>query len=159
VNPVHISTPCTFHFKFILTPTGQPTTVMWSLLFRFPDYHTVLICHFPHACCTRRLSHSPSSDHPNNTKMTAFWDVVPCSLVEVDRFFRDPYCLHHRCYETTLHNIPEGCRHIHRRENLKSHILIIQFEPRIPVLERPRTVHVQNSVKIKNFLDIISRPN
>jgi hypothetical protein len=29
-------------------------------------------------------------------KMTAFWDVVPWSLVEVDRRFRSAYCLHHR---------------------------------------------------------------
>jgi hypothetical protein len=29
-------------------------------------------------------------------KMTAFWDVVPRSLVEVDRHFRGVYCLHHQ---------------------------------------------------------------
>jgi hypothetical protein len=28
-------------------------------------------------------------------KMTAFWDIAPCSLVEVDRRSRDAYCLHH----------------------------------------------------------------
>jgi hypothetical protein len=28
--------------------------------------------------------------------MTAFWDTVPCSLVEVDRRFRGAYCLHHQ---------------------------------------------------------------
>jgi hypothetical protein len=28
-------------------------------------------------------------------KMTAFWDVAPCSVVEVGRRFRDAYCLHH----------------------------------------------------------------
>jgi hypothetical protein len=27
-------------------------------------------------------------------KMTVFWDVAPCSLVEVDRRFRGAYCLH-----------------------------------------------------------------
>jgi hypothetical protein len=31
-----------------------------------------------------------------NMKMTAFWDIVPCSLVEVDRRFRGAYCLHHQ---------------------------------------------------------------
>jgi hypothetical protein len=25
----------------------------------------------------------------------AFWDIASCSLVEVDRRFRDAYCLHH----------------------------------------------------------------
>jgi hypothetical protein len=28
-------------------------------------------------------------------KMTVFWDISPYSLVEVDRRFRDVYCLHH----------------------------------------------------------------
>jgi hypothetical protein len=28
-------------------------------------------------------------------KMTVFWDVTPCSLVEIDRIFRGAYCLHH----------------------------------------------------------------
>jgi hypothetical protein len=27
-------------------------------------------------------------------KSTSFWDVTPCSLVEVYRRFREPYCLH-----------------------------------------------------------------
>jgi hypothetical protein len=29
-------------------------------------------------------------------KITVFWDVVPCSLVEIDRRFRGTYCLHHQ---------------------------------------------------------------
>jgi hypothetical protein len=29
-------------------------------------------------------------------KMTAFWEIAPCSLVEVDRRFRGAYCLHHQ---------------------------------------------------------------
>jgi len=29
-------------------------------------------------------------------KMTAFWDIAPRSLVEVDRRFRDAQCLHHQ---------------------------------------------------------------
>jgi hypothetical protein len=71
--------------------------------------------------------------------MTAFWDIAPCSIVEVDRRFRASYFLHHRfidlmmeavctsetsvnLYEATRHSIPEGCHiHIRRRENLKSH--------------------------------------
>jgi hypothetical protein len=28
------------------------------------------------------------------TKMTALWDIVLCSLVEVDQRFRGVYCLH-----------------------------------------------------------------
>jgi hypothetical protein len=29
-------------------------------------------------------------------KFRVFWDVAPCSHVEVDRRFRGAYCLHHR---------------------------------------------------------------
>jgi hypothetical protein len=28
--------------------------------------------------------------------MAVFWDVAPCSLVEIGRRFRDNYCLNHR---------------------------------------------------------------
>jgi len=28
-------------------------------------------------------------------KVTACWDIALCSLVDVDRFFRGAYCLHH----------------------------------------------------------------
>jgi hypothetical protein len=28
--------------------------------------------------------------------LTAFWDIPPCSLVEIDRRFRGAYCLHHQ---------------------------------------------------------------
>jgi hypothetical protein len=28
-------------------------------------------------------------------KMAVFWDVAPCSLVEIDQRFRRLYCLHH----------------------------------------------------------------
>jgi hypothetical protein len=29
-------------------------------------------------------------------KMTIFWDVAPCSLVQIDRRFKGTYCLHHQ---------------------------------------------------------------
>jgi hypothetical protein len=29
-------------------------------------------------------------------KMTAYWDIAPCSLVEVDRRFRGAYSLYHQ---------------------------------------------------------------
>jgi hypothetical protein len=29
-------------------------------------------------------------------KMTVFWNVAPCSLVEIDRRFRGAYYLHHQ---------------------------------------------------------------
>jgi hypothetical protein len=33
--------------------------------------------------------------------MAVFWDVVPCSMVEIGRRFRGAYCFHHQS------NIPE----------------------------------------------------
>jgi hypothetical protein len=38
-----------------------------------------------------------------NVKMTAFWDIEPRSLVEVDRRFRGAYCLHHQGDETSIY--------------------------------------------------------
>jgi hypothetical protein len=35
--------------------------------------------------------------NPRKIKMTVFWDLAPCSLVETNRRFRDAYCLHHQC--------------------------------------------------------------
>jgi hypothetical protein len=60
--------------------------------------------------------------------MAVFWDVAPCSLVDIDRCFRGAYCLHYQgvsslttlmmeavsssetllnIYQTTWCNIPE----------------------------------------------------
>jgi hypothetical protein len=37
-------------------------------------------------------------------KVTVFWDIAPCSFVELDRSFRDAYCFHHQG------NTDYGCR-------------------------------------------------
>jgi hypothetical protein len=29
-------------------------------------------------------------------KITAFYDIAPCSLIEIDRRFTDAHCLHHQ---------------------------------------------------------------
>lgn len=61
-------------------------------------------------------------------KPTVFWDIVRCSLIEVDQGFRGVYNLHHEDYEyslllnkTTQQYISEGY-HIYTccREKLKS---------------------------------------
>jgi hypothetical protein len=59
-------------------------------------------------------------------KLTAFWDIAPCSLIEVDQRFREIALMIDAVrtsetsvnfYETTWRNIPDGC-HL---ENLKSY--------------------------------------
>jgi hypothetical protein len=35
-------------------------------------------------------------------KFRIFWDVAPCSHVEVDRRFRSVYCLHHQSDESSV---------------------------------------------------------
>jgi hypothetical protein len=71
--------------------------------------------------------------------MAVFWDLAPCSVVEIDRRFRGTYYLHHQAmtlimeaestsetsinfYETTRRKFQED-NHLHTRsrENLKSH--------------------------------------
>jgi hypothetical protein len=42
-----------------------------------------------------------SKNEKFNKSMAIFWDVAPCNLVEVDRFFRGTYCLHHQGPATT----------------------------------------------------------
>jgi hypothetical protein len=66
-------------------------------------------------------------------KMTVFWDIAPCSLVEIYQRFGGAYFLHHQSdhavstsetsmniYQTTRRNIREDSYlRIRRRENLK----------------------------------------
>jgi hypothetical protein len=35
-------------------------------------------------------------------KMAVFWDIAPCSLVEVYRRFRGAFCLHHQGDESLI---------------------------------------------------------
>jgi hypothetical protein len=64
----------------------------------------------------------------DSVRMTAFWDIAPCSRVEVDRSFRGGYCLHHQSDETAMYfneatrrYIQESCLHTRHRENRKFH--------------------------------------
>jgi hypothetical protein len=66
--------------------------------------------------------------------MVAFWDIAPCSRVEIGERFRGAYCLFalmieavstsetsDSFYKTTWRNIPEDQHlHIRLRENLTS---------------------------------------
>jgi hypothetical protein len=40
-------------------------------------------------------------------KITDFWYIAPCSLVEVDRRFRDAYCSHHQDNSCLCYYEPE----------------------------------------------------
>jgi hypothetical protein len=59
---------------------------------------------FPACCENRRFVTVPIRlvlvNTTTNLKITAFWNIAPCSLVEVYRRFRRTYCLHHRDYES-----------------------------------------------------------
>jgi hypothetical protein len=37
-----------------------------------------------------------------NMKIAVFWDVAPCSLVDIDRPFREAYCLYPRRQPTSI---------------------------------------------------------
>jgi hypothetical protein len=65
-------------------------------------------------------------------KMTTFWSIDPCGLVEVDRRFRGNYCLYHQgdyTCKTSAHVNETTGRHVSQdrrlytrcRENLRSH--------------------------------------
>jgi hypothetical protein len=73
-------------------------------------------------------------------KKAVFWDVAPCSLVEVYRRFRGAYCLHYQgdeeaantsetsvnLYQIIRHNDPEDSHlHTRRHENLKSQDILV----------------------------------
>jgi hypothetical protein len=50
-------------------------------------------------------------------KITAFWDIVPCSLVDVDRCFRGGCYLHNHSDDNGLvqQDYTEGCNfHVHK---------------------------------------------
>jgi hypothetical protein len=48
---------------------------------------------------TGELAGSHGDEHEDDL----FWDVAPCSLVEIDQCFRGAYCLHHQGYYTVQH--------------------------------------------------------
>jgi hypothetical protein len=52
-----------------------------------------------------------------SVKMTAFWDVAPCSLMEVHRRFRGAYCI-----------IRAMSDHWHGATSLKSVIFVTKFD-------------------------------
>jgi hypothetical protein len=37
-----------------------------------------------------------NTEFPSELKMAVFWNVVPCSLVEIYRRFGGAYCRHHQ---------------------------------------------------------------
>jgi hypothetical protein len=68
--------------------------------------------------------------------MAVFWNVAPCSLVDIDRRVRGVLMTNAvscsetsvSIYQITRRNIPEDSNlHTHRRENLKSYLAIFMF--------------------------------
>jgi hypothetical protein len=98
-------------------------------------------------------------------KMTPFLDIVPCSLVEVDRRFRGVFC-HHRPDRGSVHvwnvsllqrdcksYIPECCHlQSRRRDNLKSHkavkpcIILSKFHGLVALCLAPINVWIRTNV-------------
>jgi hypothetical protein len=46
--------------------------------------------------CHQRAYCEISGSHGGDYEVRVFWDIAPCSHVEVDRRFRGAYCLHHQ---------------------------------------------------------------
>jgi hypothetical protein len=137
-HPLYILTP--HAFKYILMCSASQVTdlclqVLWLRI-----------------VCISHLNHEPYKPHPNIfqfitqiifikhyklwsfwlcIKTTAFSDIAPYSLLEVNRRFIGAYYLHHQndhsetsmyFYETIPHTIPGVCHlHTRRREDLKCH--------------------------------------
>jgi hypothetical protein len=86
-------------------------------------------------------------------KMTVFWDVAPCSLVEMYRRIRDAYCLHHQgnelfsLYQTTRRNFPEDS-HLH--------IHLYLLGPKIYTNE-PNRMNTRYKETIRNVYTVIPR--
>jgi hypothetical protein len=55
---------------------------------RFSDQWRVATNHPESICSTTR-------ERTTGMQMISFWDIAPCSLVELNRHFRGAYCLHH----------------------------------------------------------------
>jgi hypothetical protein len=112
-----------------------------------------------------------------------FWDIAPCSLVEINRRFRGAYCLHHQGFfapmtkavrtshasvyfnETTQRYIPEDS-HLHNFEHVPnfntclSNMCRVTFESlRICRTwddgQRPETVCVNSNLVIHMLLDLV----
>jgi hypothetical protein len=73
-------------------------------------------------------------------KITVFWDVAPCSLVDIDQHFRGTYCLHHALmmeavssskisvsiYHITVHDVLEDSRLLTcQLKNLKCYLFCV----------------------------------
>jgi hypothetical protein len=49
--------------------------------------------------CSQEHDTGPNPEPKESSqKMTVFWDVAPCSLVEIERRFRGAYCLLHQAH-------------------------------------------------------------
>jgi hypothetical protein len=88
--------------------------VLTGKLFRKPSFHELASSYVRFQVLTAE-----------SMKMTVFWDVAPCSLVENDRNFGSTHCLHHQGYHPTRPNVGAGlaryrayctCLHSYKQE-------------------------------------------
>jgi hypothetical protein len=69
-------------------------------------------------------------------KITVFWDVAPCSLVEVCRRFRGAYCLHHQPIPQWLSKLLTDLHETWSRQHVSGVIppFILQFLNFLPTM-------------------------
>jgi hypothetical protein len=95
--------PGSVHVGFVVD-----NVALWQIFLRVPRFPLSVSPHrgSPHSYITWGMDKGPASgcssetsSHPidtNNWSLRIFWNVAPCSHVEVDRRFRGTYCLHHQ---------------------------------------------------------------
>jgi hypothetical protein len=101
-----------------------------------------------------------------NMKMTVFWDVAPCSLVEINRRFGDAYChiivlmmeavstseTSVKLYQTTRRNISEDSLHHQGDDEVVSTSERSSFLPTYPA-QHPRRQSSSSGRVIRNSKD------
>jgi hypothetical protein len=84
---------------------------------------------------------------------SVFWDVAPCSLVEVYRRFRGAYCFHHQGDDNGVANTSKTSVNFYQttRRNIleDSHLYICFFYPWISSDELPVFQEIENLLWIR----------
>jgi hypothetical protein len=80
-------------------------------------------------------------------KMTVFWDVAPCSLVEIDRRYRGAYRLLHQGYRGSKHPEDSHLQYMHGCLNSWQFTVVIRNR-----ISRQKAINVLGRSRSLNFL-------